>query len=419
VRRAENNPQKQGREVKKRLLVVVFALIVLTFIALLAFLPSVFGIHPKPALVTATTPPSVPVAKIPSPTAKTTAMGTPAQFIEDLNSVGFDLAGASFTKPELLARASQESSSESNTYRFKNACIEFDADTHEFYSIEIFSPLVLTPPIPVSVKGGKGELPSGLFSALFSGDRDKVLARYGTAYRRGTGKSLPDALTYFILSENGTSRLWRVMIQVDANSKVKWLSAWVLTRNPFRLQVTSGKGAMTFSGEGTELYSDLVNCGLTLGMPSPRLALLARGEALRNAAGEVTRYEYPNGSVSLDPKSGRLTSFYIKEDKTFSAENIRTLYKSTLQGKALLRAGKLQETFRNGPVAVTKRYGVIGSSSPPSKIIRYYFILDDGSKLQTISITFSYYDSNSSILGESILYNPLYTYTPPASPKPK
>ena len=424
-----NNPQKQGREVKKRLLIVVFTIIILTFTALLAFLPSIFGLHPKPAPVSATTPtatamtppaatPAVPAAKNPSPATKTTNMGRPAQLVEDLKAAGLDIVSDKFDHPELLPKAYRQGDCPSSRFLY-NCRLDFD---EKFKKLDGF--YLFTKP-PTSEWYDAPRLQLGAMNEMFTDGRARAKARYGEDYVT----EIPDRTFAYAIWVKGSPNIW--IITFDAWGADVGEIIGSRAGNVLQAQMSdiTKPDKARLSGMET-LYSDLMQAGLELGEPSSKPKVILSGY-VDSSPGiyPVASYEYrgfKNAYVWTERKTDSIKEFELHS--LFGPQtgwdgfvaNINT----TFSRQPTFPAGVLGETLSKGATAVSQRYGPasIGVTYPKGvtkNLSQYRFILDRGEELQYLSLRFIFYRNGAySLHGVSVVDN-IFVYTPPPPAKSK
>lgn len=374
----------------KRLLVVVFALIVLTFVALLAFLPSVFGIHAKPAPVTATTPtatamtppaatPAVPAAKKPSPATKTTIMGTPAQLVADLKAAGLDMANMRVLNQELRKKDVTATSGANDSWFYSGATIYTNSKNDDLERIQI--DYEKDPASKPEYQGAPAAMKR--VYKILAGGKESLYKRYGTA-QSATTISGRTHINYAILFQQKDPVLWRCSISYEADGSCNFI-AKVDGKHFSELAALNTGSSIVYEGERSILYSDLAQMGFAPGMPCTKPDVLAKGYA--SSGSGVKRYS--NGSVCVD--SGDKIKWFMNDN---NAEGILFSIMEKIADPSVhlnkWPGGEFSRILSAGKDTAVTCYGAPETTTNDDRTVNYFILLNDGSSLVPIRIYFTF-----------------------------
>jgi hypothetical protein len=335
-------------------------------------------------------------------------MGTPAQLVKDLKDIGFDLANAKFTKPELLKKSTTEAFENGHDYYFKNGSLSLSDDSKELDLIHLEVHPSNPENDPLIKAGNKTPLHLGSLSALFGNDKKAVLNRYGDMYAQVRNRSSFKYVKYGVLVVNSELQLWTIYLNLDSTSNVSEILAYKESENLYRVHLTKDKGGYKLSGTGAALYNDLMECGLSLGIPCTKAQILLRART-RRLASVGAAYYYANAIVVADDKSSVITSFDIQENGALG--NAIKSVQGFAHGEMTFNGGNLISTFRRGHKAVQLRYGdeyARQHSDITDLYPSFNIILDDGTSSQHVDVTFDFSEAmDSGIFGHAD-NNPLF-----------
>jgi hypothetical protein len=339
-------------------------------------------------------------------------MGTPAQLVEDLKEIGFDLANAKFTKPELLKDATVEALAIGHSYNFQNGYLTLNKRDSELSSVDLESPSSTTSIASMlSTAGNKTRLPLDSIGELLGRDEGAVLARYGRTYANYRDSSSYGYLKYSILTGERNAKLWKVYFRLDSAMNISQVSIWLAEHKLFRVHLVKDKGVYVASGDGAVLYNDLMECGLSLGIPCTNTQRL-RGAKTSTLTPDITAYEYANATIIADTKTLSITSFGIQDNGAFAIENVKRSLLGIAHGEGTFNGGRLIDNFHRGPLAVQQVYGnedFIPSDDPSDTDVSYNIILDDGASPRHIRLTISFNEAMSpGLFGDVDTRTPLF-----------
>lgn len=318
-------------------------------------------------------------------------MGTPAQLVEDLKDIGFDLASAKFTKPELLKDATAEALTIGHSYTFQNGSLILVDSTGELRSVDLDSPSLLTSKNDSSKVVNKTPISLGSVGMLLGNDKDAALTRYGRAFASVHNGSFT-FMKYCILIGEKDSKLWNVYFQLDSAMNIEGIGVDSGANKLFRVRLVKDKGVYIASGDGAILYNDLMECGLSLGLPCTNTQRLHGAKTSSRGRGG-TAYEFANATIIADTKTLSIASFMIEDNGNFAIENVKRSLLGIARGEGTFNGGRLIDIYRRGSQVVTQRYGndkVLPSGSPSDTFLKYDLILDDGTIPRHAYLSFTF-----------------------------
>jgi hypothetical protein len=319
-------------------------------------------------------------------------MGTPAQLVEDLKEIGFDLENAKFTKPELLKDATVEALAISHSYTFQNGSLTLVDNTGELNSVYFDSPSLLTSKSDSSKVVNKTPLSLGSVGILLGNDKDAAITRYGRAFASVHNGSSFKYMKYCVLIGIRDTKLWDVYFHLDSAMNIEQIEVWSTADKLRRVHLAKDKGVYVVSGDGAILYTDLMECGLSIGIPCTNPQRL-RGARTSSRGRGKTAYEFANATIIADTKTLTIASFMIHDNGIFAIENAKRSLLGIAHGEGTFNGGRLIDVYRRGSLVVKQRYGsddVLPSSSQSDTYYKYDFILDDGTTPRHVKLSFTF-----------------------------